>query len=98
MKRCGLARPPKSAGSVTKDLVVVTISLKELESYINEDILILSGDLIFNIDFKKFFLFHKKNKSDITFLVHPNDHPFDSDLLEVNKKNRLIKDTSNVFL
>jgi len=36
--------------------------LKVLESYINEDILILSGDLIFNIDFKKFFLFHKKIK------------------------------------
>ena len=49
------------------------------------------GDLIFNINFKKFFSFHKKNKSDITLLVHPNDHPFDSDLLEVNDKNKLIK-------
>jgi len=65
--------------------------LKELENYISEDILILSGDLIFNIDFKKFFLFHKRNKSDISFLVHPNDHPFDSDLLEINKENKLIK-------
>ena len=65
--------------------------LKELESYVGEDILILSGDLIFNIDFKKFFLFHKRNKSDVSFLVHPNDHPFDSDLLEINKENKLIK-------
>jgi len=65
--------------------------LKQLENYIDDDILILSGDLIFNIDFKKFFAFHKKNKSDISFLVHPNDHPFDSDLLEINKKNKLIK-------
>ena len=24
-------------------------------------------------------------------LVHPNDHPYDSDLLEINEKNRLIK-------
>ena len=49
------------------------------------------GDLIFNIDFKKFYLFHMKKKSDITLLVHPNDHPFDSDLLEINEKHELTK-------
>ena len=27
----------------------------------------------------------------MTLLVHPNDHPFDSDILEVNEKNQLIK-------
>ncbi len=65
--------------------------LKPLQDYKNDNYLIIMGDLIFNIDFKKFFSFHRKNNSDITLLVHPNDHPFDSDLLEVNEKNQLIK-------
>ena len=65
--------------------------LKSLQNLKNKDYLVIMGDLIFNINFKKFFSFHKKNKSDITLLVHPNDHPFDSDLLEVNDKNKLIK-------
>lgn len=63
--------------------------LKSLKNFKSKDYLIVSGDLIFNIDFKKFFLFHKKKKSDLTLLVHPNDHPFDSDLLEINDNNQL---------
>ena len=67
--------------------------LKNLNKYklLKDDILIISGDLIFNFDIKKFKKFHKKNKSDITFLVHPNDHIIDSDVLELNAKNKLIK-------
>ena len=59
---------------------------------------IVSEDNIeqFYIDFKKFFSFHRKNNSDITLLVHPNDHPFDSDLLEINEKNQLIKFHNNL--
>ena len=66
-------------------------SLRSLIKYKNENYLIIFGDLIFNINFKKFYKFHKKNKSDLTLLVHPNDHPYDSDLLEINEKNRLTK-------
>ena len=65
--------------------------LKTLQKYKKNDYLIIMGDLIFNIDFKKFYLFHKKNKSDFTLLVHPNDHPFDSDLVQINEKNRLVR-------
>ena len=63
--------------------------LKSLQNYKSKDFLIVFGDLIFNIDFKKFFLFHKRKKSDLTLLVHPNDHPFDSDLLKINNNNQL---------
>ena len=65
--------------------------LKVLQDFNNDCYLIIMGDLIFNINFKKFYSFHKKNKSDFTILAHPNDHPFDSDLLEINEKNQLIK-------
>ena len=63
------------------------IKFKDLK----EDILIISGDLVFNFNIRKFRNFHKKNKSDVTFLVHPNDHIVDSDALEINGKNQLIK-------
>ena len=65
--------------------------LKPLQNYKSNNYLIIMGDLIFNIDLKKFYSFHKKNRSDFTLLAHPNDHPFDSDLLEINEKNQLIK-------
>ena len=67
--------------------------LKNLINFkgIKNDILIISGDLVFNIDIKKFYNFHKKNKSDVSFLVHPNDHIVDSDAIELNKINQLVK-------
>ena len=65
--------------------------LKVLQDFNNDCYLIIMGDLIFNINFRKFYSFHKKNKSDFTILAHPNDHPFDSDLLEINEKNQLLK-------
>ena len=65
--------------------------LKSLENFNAKYYLIVFGDLIFDIDIKKFFLFHKKKESDLTLIVHPNDHPFDSDLLEINEKCQLIK-------
>ena len=65
--------------------------LRTLIKYKSKNYLIIFGDLFFNINFKKFCEFHIKNKSDLTLLVHPNDHPVDSDILEINEKNQLIK-------
>ncbi len=67
--------------------------LKNLEKFknIKNDILIISGDLVFNIDIKKFYKFHKKNKGDVSFLVHPNDHIMDSDAIELNHLDQLVK-------
>ena len=61
------------------------ISQKNLK----RDLLILFGDLLFDINFKKFYNFHLKNNSDITILSHPSDHLFDSDILEVDTNNRV---------
>ena len=43
--------------------------LKNLQKF-NDDILVISGDLIFNFDIERYVNFHKKKKSDVTFLVH----------------------------
>lgn len=60
-------------------------ALKQLDGRIKDDFLVLSGDVILDVDLERLIKFHKKHKNSIaTIVVHPNDHPFDSDLVEVN--------------
>jgi histidinol-phosphate phosphatase family protein len=65
-------------------------ALKVLENFINKDFLVFSGDIMLDIGLQRFIKFHKNKKSDATFIVHPSDHPLDSDLVEVNNEGRII--------
>ena len=49
--------------------------------HIDGDFLLLCGDVIFSIDFKRFIAFHKERKAWASLMAHPNGHPFDSSLL-----------------
>ena len=64
-------------------------ALKVLEDEIKEDFLVFSGDVMLNFDIDRFVEWHKKD-SIASIIVHPNDHPFDSDLVEVSKKDRIV--------
>ncbi len=46
-----------------------------------EDTLVLMGDLYCEVDFRRFISYHQSLKADITLLVHPNDHFYDSDVV-----------------
>ncbi len=48
---------------------------------LTEDFLLLCGDVIFDVDFHRFILFHKTNKAWASLMAHPNGHPYDSSLL-----------------
>ena len=63
--------------------------LKALKNYRIENILVIYSDILFNINLKKFIKFHKDKKSDLTLFTHPNNHPYDSDLVEVNKNSKV---------
>lgn len=63
---------------------------KEIEGILKEDFLVLYGDVMINLDIKKIVMFHKEKKSDCTIAIHPNSHPYDSDLLEIDVKGRVI--------
>ena len=65
-------------------------SLYYLRDLIKDDFILLFGDLIEDIDFHRFIDFHQKKASLITLFAHPNSHPFDSDLLVVNKEDEVI--------
>ena len=49
------------------------------------------GDLIINFNFDKLKKFHLKKKSDLSLVIHPNDHPFDSDKVSLDKNLKVTK-------
>ncbi len=49
---------------------------------LDEDFLLLNGDTLFDIDFSRFFTFHKEHHALASLMTHPNSHPYDSALIE----------------
>lgn len=63
-----------------------------LKNWLNSsDFLLVFGDVFFNIDLDRMVKFHKNNQSVATLFVHPNSHPFDSDLVIMNSESRILK-------
>ena len=56
-----------------------------------DEFLIVYGDTMLDVDLDKFHAFHK-NYFNVaaTLFLHPNDHPNDSDLVEINENNNII--------
>lgn len=64
------------------------------EKYLTSDFLVLYGDELLNVDLKRFLAFHNRQKAAHrglagTLAVHPNDHPLDSNLVEVAADNTI---------
>jgi histidinol-phosphate phosphatase family protein len=51
---------------------------------LQERFLVLYGDTVFDFDMDRMWAFHENHSPDATVFLHPNDHPHDSDLVEVN--------------
>lgn len=47
---------------------------------------VLYGDTMVNVELRRIWDTHHANKADATLLLHPNDHPLDSDLVEANQE------------
>lgn len=63
-----------------------------LKDMLREDtFLMMSGDLLFDIDFERMVRFHKEKGSAATLFVHPNGHPYDSDLLVLDAEERAVR-------
>lgn len=65
-------------------------ALYYLKDVLKEDFLVVFGDIIFDIDVQKLTDFHKQKNALVTLLVHPNSHPFDSDLVVLDEECRVI--------
>lgn len=55
--------------------------LKDRE--ICDDFLLVFADVMFELDFDRMIRFHETHGGKATLLVHPNSHPYDSDLLNM---------------
>ena len=66
--------------------------IKELEGNIQDDFLVVYGDLMLNMKLDNFIAFHKRKGGTATLVVHPNDHPCDSDLVVMDDSNNKIID------
>jgi D,D-heptose 1,7-bisphosphate phosphatase len=49
-----------------------------------DDFLVLYGDTMLNVDLERIWNRHHESRADVTLLLHPNDHPLDSDLVETD--------------
>lgn len=55
-----------------------------------ERFVVMYGDTMVNVDLERFWRAHGEHHADATLLLHPNDHPLDSDLVEVDTKSRVV--------
>jgi len=66
-------------------------SLKEIEDILSMPFLLLYGDTILDINLIELISFHEKKRGVATLVVHPNDHPHDSDLLDIDVNKKITK-------
>lgn len=64
-------------------------ALYYLKNSVHDDFFLINGDLIFDVDLRRMFEFHKAHHGAATLLVHPNDHPYDSGLVTADGDGRV---------
>ncbi len=67
-----------------------TGGLKEIEGQLTEEFLVIYGDVMLDMDFSRLIAFHRGHGGAATLVVHPNDHPLDSDLVEIVGDGRIV--------
>lgn len=55
-----------------------------------ETFIVMYGDTMLDVDLSNFWRLHKSKRADITVFLHPNDHPYDSDLVEVDLNGNIV--------
>jgi D,D-heptose 1,7-bisphosphate phosphatase len=65
----------------------VLAALAELES----EFLVMYGDTMLCVDLTRFWTWHRAaHGADVSLFLHPNDHPHDSDLVEIDETGRVV--------
>jgi len=58
---------------------------------LNNQFLVIYGDTFFEIDLGSLWKFHQDQMADASIFLHPNDHPYDSDLVEIDSNFQVQK-------
>lgn len=64
-------------------------ALGYLKDRLTEDFFVLYGDTIVDFDMKAMLAYHQSKKADATLFLHPNDHPYDSDIIDLDAEGRV---------
>lgn len=64
--------------------------VKLAKRYLKGDFLVFYGDVMVDMNIERLIAFHKKKGGAATLVIHPNDHPYDSDLVEIEENQRII--------
>ena len=64
-------------------------AIKAVSSGLEDDLLVIYGDVLLHMDLTQLIEFHRRRSPDGTLVVHPNDHPYDSDLVEVDEQQNI---------
>lgn len=62
-----------------------------IRNSIREDFLLCMGDILFDIDIQRLGKFHHNKNALATLVVHPNSHPYDSDIVVMDDNNQIIE-------
>jgi D,D-heptose 1,7-bisphosphate phosphatase len=65
-------------------------ALKMIEEHLCDDFVAFYGDTIMGINLQRLSAFHVENQAAATLVVHPNHHPYDSDLLDIDATGRVV--------
>lgn len=57
---------------------------------INKPVVIVYGDVLFSMDLDRMYRFHREHQAEVSLAVHPNSHPYDSDLVVCDAESRVI--------
>jgi D,D-heptose 1,7-bisphosphate phosphatase len=66
-------------------------ALRDAKPLLTEPFLVLYGDILIDVDLAHFAAFHAEKGGLGSLFVHPNDHPHDSDLVEVDADDRIVR-------
>jgi D,D-heptose 1,7-bisphosphate phosphatase len=63
----------------------------EVKDKLTSDFFVFYGDTVMDFDMQKMLDFHESHQSEATLFLHPNDHPYDSDLVDIDENSRISK-------
>ncbi len=64
-------------------------ALPQMQELLADEFILLFGDLLLDVDLARMAAFHKEKQALATLFVHPNSHPFDSDLIITDDNDKV---------
>jgi histidinol-phosphate phosphatase family protein len=65
-------------------------ALRQLQAVLTHDFVVLYGDVMLDMNLARLLRFHEQAGSAATLVLHSNDHPVDSDLIEIDPDSRRV--------